>query len=923
MNNHWSEDNLEEFPDWGATAAAKEEEEEDKEDEDDDEEEPRMPHWNGATEATHHHHHHDGATVEDARRVKLEEDNDNDDDDDHDHDAFSSAPDEPAAPAAPEPVASSSHHHHQHRDSSHTTTTTNSGIDGMGLWKSWTHNYEQASFACLDLLDNGFDATLPPSNSNNTTSNSSSSSNSNFQGTITMEYLSPNGMVITNNSAKPIQSLEETLTAYRSDKNNATGEAQLANNLNKQAIGEYGVGLKQACATLSDTSLVLTRNHNVVQLGVIAKDLQSRDNVSLPHFTFAVDTTNAKPIQEQLHHHMSHILKEHPTIGHLITTALGAEHPQQALERLVDQCHHCLWNETWKNHNDDHVFSLILTHIKHTESRAARTASTGIRQHPARGFLRDIRTLLPKHYSNVPLQGFSFTIDGQPVNFSYWQNRLVEMTKFQVFINKEKPVHTMSDDSDWAHNGYPLSLYCGFDALRLQDKDKTQAKTCQLCIYSRQSGRLIEVTQDARDMLGMASSGVDFSEGLTVIVDDVGGELPLKPTKDGLTWSKEASGEIHKSNLFAWIGAVGYLYWKYHAQKFECFQDVKKMLAEAVLSFVEPIEKRIQEQEDMTQQNNTMPSEEDPSQDIIMERLEQAKFTMFSDVTWRKAVNRNSKKVTIRKKMKLDAWPGPATVFRFQEDRSQYADAEAPVAKASKAKPKRGSRKPVGRPRAAKKKRVSSFGLRGAAPWEQPSSSSSGSGSEEEEVITSQVAVRKSPRKVVARKRNGTTATSTSATNNGADGIMTVENIDDEAPATSNAGEHDRAKTKDLEQALQSSQEHVRKLQAELLEAKSQLLKQADPLHDYSVTFQPSQSHQATMQENALLRQQKNQLAWKLQKAEDQRKYEAATAKLKIERLELELQQRETAIQSQQQQPQQQGGNGSYWGGPDLGFGWA
>jgi hypothetical protein len=39
-------------------------------------------------------------------------------------------------------------------------------------------------------------------------------------------------------------------------------------------------------------------------------------------------------------------------------------------------------------------------------------------------------------------------------------------------------------------------------------------------------------------------------------------QLPLKPTKDGIAWSKDAKGEAHKNNLFAWIGAVSFSYWK-------------------------------------------------------------------------------------------------------------------------------------------------------------------------------------------------------------------------------------------------------------------------------------------------------------------------------------------------------------------------
>jgi len=115
------------------------------------------------------------------------------------------------------------------------------------------------------------------------------------------------------------------------------------------------------------------------------------------------------------------------------------------------------------------------------------------------------------------------------------------MTKFEINVSKNIAVREMADDSNWVREGDKLTLFCGFDALRLAANNRPN--TCSLCIYSRKSGRLIEVKDDARDTLGLRSSGVDFAQGFTIIVDDTDGHLPLKPTKDGLAFSKHKNGE--------------------------------------------------------------------------------------------------------------------------------------------------------------------------------------------------------------------------------------------------------------------------------------------------------------------------------------------------------------------------------------------
>ena len=130
-------------------------------------------------------------------------------------------------------------------------TTT---VDGQGMWQSWTRVFAKPESACLDLLDNCFDATVHPD----------------FYGKVSLESDS-SLLFIRNNSQRPIKRLEDALTVYKSSKN-----SQLADNCvapqravrdsakQKTVIGENGVGLKHGCATLSDCSVILTRNHNVV-----------------------------------------------------------------------------------------------------------------------------------------------------------------------------------------------------------------------------------------------------------------------------------------------------------------------------------------------------------------------------------------------------------------------------------------------------------------------------------------------------------------------------------------------------------------------------------------------------------------------------------------------------------------------------------
>jgi hypothetical protein len=360
-------------------------------------------------------------------------------------------------------------------------------VDGHGMWQSWTRVFDQPRYACLDLLDNCLDATLHPPE---------------FDGKVVMKRLPPNGIVIINNSSKPIKPLKDVLIVYGSTKG-------VGGNAKRDAIGENGVGLKHGCATLSNTSFVLTRNHNVYSMGVIAKTLQTKQGVCLPSFEFVIDDPDNKSpgeIESDLYSHLQTMISQNPKVAKCVQIDLGQGDLNAGIRCLVEHCQ-TMWDETWDAY--DHVFQVLITSLIHTHDQhtindplVSRRAFQG--NNPAAMFLQEIKSLLPKFYINIPLRGFEFKIEGEKVNFSYWQHRLVELTKFNVNIPKETPIQELTH-VNWDKEGYPLSIYCGFEAQRVADRD--QANAAHMYIYSRASGRLIQIDDDARATLGLAASG--------------------------------------------------------------------------------------------------------------------------------------------------------------------------------------------------------------------------------------------------------------------------------------------------------------------------------------------------------------------------------------------------------------------------------
>ena len=550
-------------------------------------------------------------------------------------------------------------------------------VDGHGMWVSWTRVFDQPRFAMLDLLDNCLDASLQKAN---------------FDGRVVMKRLNPNGIIIMNNSAKPIKSLKEVLVVYASSKRDKLGHD---NQKKTDAIGENGVGLKHGCATLSDTNIVISRNYNTYGVGIIAKSLQTKEGVNLPSFEFTVEDDEDKEpheIEAELRHHLETIITMNPKIAECIEASIGSGNLEAGLKVLVERCQE-MWNDYWEPY--DHVFQVIIAEMIHSHDQSGQDQDnvevTSRRAHhgnnPAALFLHEIKNLLPKFYVNIPTQGFEFYIEQEKIVFSYWQHRLVEMTKFRVHVPKEMAIADMKH-FNWADDGYPLSIYCGFEALRVQDDERGDA--CQMYIYSRSSGRLIKHDDDARASLGLAASGVDYCQGLTVIVDDVDAQLPLMPTKQGIAWTEQRGGEAHRANLMAWAGACAQCFWLFHAKRFQrkCNTNAyKKVLRETLEEYADVIRNHLHQH-----QNRNSNHSNNNYAAAALERLETAHFSSLGELSWKKEITKQNRKLKIKKHITQDMYiePGEATIFKFLDRHYPSPDSIPP---------------PIPRP-AAKKRRL-------------------------------------------------------------------------------------------------------------------------------------------------------------------------------------------------------------------------
>lgn len=423
-------------------------------------------------------------------------------------------------------------------------------VNGVGLWNSWKRNFRTPLLAFLDIMDNAVDA-----------ADVNSSTGKIHIGADRGTARCPTGVILINNSQHPIKDLTQILEVYHSTKHN-----------NAESVGENGVGLKQGCAALANLSFVVVRRHDDLYLGILSRHLQTPEGCCLPswHLGKVSATVGGQPTLPLIRalaardEAVSYCLREY-----------GGDHLDIGIQRLALRLDHILTDPVWMQ--EPHVFLLILNQLVHTQYNHLKhpTLAVATGQNPGDGdvdsaspdaryvrqFLQEVAEVLPRQYIHIP-SSFHLLVDGKPLQFEYWPRRLVEMTHFTLPIVRDQ--HYMNDPNfnRTAHRDpktwYYLNVYMGFDARRATLKNKNMA---QLHVYSRASGRLICCVDDARSQLMLTVGGSTFCQGLTVIVDDLGGELPLNPTKQDLAFGEEEHGDSHKKNLFAWLGGATWLYW--------------------------------------------------------------------------------------------------------------------------------------------------------------------------------------------------------------------------------------------------------------------------------------------------------------------------------------------------------------------------
>mmetsp|Transcript_9335 Transcript_9335/g.20219 ORF Transcript_9335/g.20219 Transcript_9335/m.20219 type:complete len:754 (-) Transcript_9335:1826-4087(-) len=454
-------------------------------------------------------------------------------------------------------------------------------VNGKGFWRSWTRSFKTTMLKLLDLIDNSVDgATIQerpgftgrvhiyPDVHEQLVTNRKGS-----------KFISTTGLCIRNNSPHKIVPLSEALVVHNTTKVDPT------------EIGENGVGLKQACAALCDLSFVLVKNGSDanIEMGIVAKSLQREEGPYLPAFQFSNEEG-----QESLREQMITLFSEpkHEDVAQCIAqygaNITGCD-PSLSdgidglCKRVGDMCH--------LFYGSDYVFEVILNKIRHGQEEGLVKRALDLQQKiTVNQLIKDLRREIPRTYLHIP-DSFQFIVDEERLKFNYWQKRLVELSTFTIPIGSTIPWKQNFEVSDQHPDSYELRLFMGFDRFRIADADvdgetgeKTETKNASLYFYSRQSGRLIKSDPDARAFLGLTSGGTAYCQGLTIIIDDINGCLPLHPTKQDISFGLENKGDVHEENLVAWVGSVTKFYYSTHVKK---FNNLKKVLTAKVSHYVD------------------------------------------------------------------------------------------------------------------------------------------------------------------------------------------------------------------------------------------------------------------------------------------------------------------------------------------------
>ena len=363
-------------------------------------------------------------------------------------------------------------------------------LDGIGLWNSFTRNFATPIQATFDLLDNSFDA-APLQNGH-----------IHIETDLDDERES-RGVVILNNCSEPIGSLENALTLFKSSK----GEKS-----HMDKIGENGVGVKQGCATLSDLSFIICRDHSKFGLGIVAKDLQTRNGICFPSFSFNWEDSKGELV-DWLQSEIDSIFSSNGLQG--IITTYGDGDRAKGVQELVKH-YKKITNGIWNAPDVHHVFGLIIHDLRHGPGWGGEDSDDEDDIDKTIHFLSQLEKEIPKHYLHVP-QTFDMQVNQRQLSFSYWPNRLADMTEFTVHIDKNVSCSNSKDllflqpppspDSTCRYN---LKVYIGFDVMRFFEP--TANRAANLLFHSRRTGRLIKTYRDARSELFLPAGKLKVSD---------------------------------------------------------------------------------------------------------------------------------------------------------------------------------------------------------------------------------------------------------------------------------------------------------------------------------------------------------------------------------------------------------------------------
>ncbi|KAL7542801.1 hypothetical protein ACHAXR_012096, partial [Thalassiosira sp. AJA248-18] len=446
-------------------------------------------------------------------------------------------------------------------------------VDGIGLWRSWKRNFKTKRLALLDLIDNSLDAAIQGQNGND--------DDNTFIGRVHVypdiyeSSATTTGLCIVNNSVKTIRPLKTVLEVYNSSKVDSGA----------RNIGENGVGLKQGCATLSDLSFVFVKNGSSanIELGILAQSLQREEGCYLPAFKFSNKKGDgSSPLKDQMILLFSQ--PDHADVAKCIAQYGAASFGSEpslvvGVERLCQHFDHICYSDNFSS--NPFAFLVVLDKVHHGQTAEyVKNAWDAQQKITVSRLMEDLRNEIPRHYLHIS-NTFDFSIGGEKAEFKYWPARLVELTAFTVNINSKTSWQQKFDPINGPPDSYyQLRVFVGFDVMRITDA--AGGKEGSLYTYSRQSGRLISNNPDARTRLGLGAGGTMFCQGLTVIIDDFGGHLPLNPTKQECAFGEQDHGSTHEENLMATVGSVVHFFYQYHLEK---FHNKKTVLTREIAKF--------------------------------------------------------------------------------------------------------------------------------------------------------------------------------------------------------------------------------------------------------------------------------------------------------------------------------------------------